>query len=186
MTNTFSNPISGAISAGLGGAACVAIGAAIRDNDVDDEAMTQMVGGVITGAIAGFLGYCYELKSSDQEQTLCSIKSALDIGLSFGALLTAQLMGEEILDRGTTWEDVVVDNLIGGSILAGGACAIGALVCGSVALEYIKEKLSRPARQAQIAAPSLASPRLGTFFPQPQENTTSIEPQTDNSAQNRV
>lgn len=144
-----SNPISGAILTGLFGAADVAVGAAVRQNDVHDEAMTMLVGGVITGAMAGVVGCMIPSARNVPVQIKLAI-GILNVGLIVAAGLTAPLMGELILDNDTKWGRVIVDDLIGGAILLGGTialvspCALLACCCGvsAVTNEYVTNKVS--------------------------------------------
>ncbi len=129
-TNNINNPIPGAITYGLGGAAVTAIGAAIRGNNIHKEAMTVLVGGVITGAMAGTFGCCLP----NTEDSSCSMKiacGALNSGLQLAAFLTAPIMGEQIMDLGISWAPTVVDGLIGDGVILGGVAAIGTVACCS-------------------------------------------------------
>lgn len=129
MSRKALNPISGAFSASLGGAACVAVGSAIRQHNTHQEALIQLAGGAINGAIAGTIALCMPYDSMGS-----GLKSGVGSVLSIAASLTAPLMGELVLKYGAEAGPIVVDNLIGSSVfIAAGlvaACCIGGLGLG--------------------------------------------------------
>lgn len=111
-----SNPVSGAITYGLGCAASVALGAAVRGHSVHDEAMTVVIGGVICGAVAGLMG---SILLISLPQTFI----VADYILQLIALLLLPFVGHEL----RAWTEfryvyVLVDILIGSCIIAGGLC----------------------------------------------------------------
>ena len=125
------NPCAGAMSFGLGGAAVTAIGADIMGHSVHKEALTVLVGGVITGAFAGTFGCCLP----DTQDANLGMKIAfgvLEAGLCAAASLTAPLMGERILNLGTSWGETVVDGLVGGGVLTAGCLGLAATVAVGV------------------------------------------------------
>jgi hypothetical protein len=126
-SSNIQDPCSGAMSIGLVGAAVTAIGANIMGHSVHDEAMTVLTGGVITGALAGTFGCCLP----DTQNANLGMKIAFGVlkaGLGLAATLTAPLMGETILNLGTSWSDTVVDGLVGGSVVAAGVIGLAATV----------------------------------------------------------
>lgn len=122
------NPVSGAMAYGLGGAAIAATGAAIRDNAVHNEAMTILVGGVITGAIAGSVGCCVPQTNESSNLCLRLGLGVLDLGLNVAAFLSAPTMGELVMDLDVPWGRVLVDELIGSATLTGGVLGVAATV----------------------------------------------------------
>lgn len=126
----FTNPVSGAIAIGIGNAIGTSIGASIRNNNVHDETITNLTGGVITGAIAGLFACCLPKIQEDSSSALKFSVGVLHSSLSLAASLTAPLMGEALLHYGTEWSDVVIDDLIGTATFVGGALALGCIVGG--------------------------------------------------------
>lgn len=124
------NPISGAAAIGLGEALAVTMGAAIRKNSIDDEALTVLAGGVITGAIIGTIGYCIPNTDKDSHTCLKIATAVLYTTLTLAALLTAPLMGEKCLKRDTKWGETVIDGLIGEAILIGAVATVAATYVG--------------------------------------------------------
>jgi hypothetical protein len=115
---------------GLFGAAQTAIGAAIRGNSVHNEAMTALVGGLVTGAMAGTLGCCLpDTKNASFGLTFGVV--VLEMSLGLASSLSAPKMGEEIMGLGIDWSTTVEDQLIGGCAVAGGLVAVGAALCCS-------------------------------------------------------
>ncbi len=138
--NPINNPISGAMTFGLCGAAMTAIGAAIRKNSVHNEAMVVLVGGVITGAIAGSLGCCLP-ETKDVNLTMQICFGLLTIGLQLAAFLSAPKIGEHIMNLGTKWNTTVVDELIGEGVLLGGLAAIIAIIFLSIGGKALGETI---------------------------------------------
>lgn len=126
-SSSIHNPCSGAMTFGLGGSTLTAIGADIMGHSVQKEALTVLVGGVITGALAGTLGCCLP-NTKDANLGMKIAFGVLEMGLGLAASLTAPLMGERILNMGTSWGETVVDGLVGGSVLAAGAVGLAAAV----------------------------------------------------------
>lgn len=114
------NPVSGAMIFGLSGAAVTAIGAAIRKNDVHSEAISVLVGGVITGALAGTIGCCITGENASLGLQL------LEVSLSIAPSLTAPLMGDLVMDLDNKWGRVIVDGLIGDATVVGGVIGVAA------------------------------------------------------------
>lgn len=117
-----SNPVTGAISYGLGCAAFVALGAAVRGHSVHDEAMTVLIGGVICGAIAGLLGSILLI-------LLPQTFAVAEYMLQLAALLVIPFVGHQ----SHTWAEfnyvyVLIDILIGSAIIAGGVCALVSVI----------------------------------------------------------
>ncbi|MDI9818878.1 MULTISPECIES: hypothetical protein [unclassified Legionella] len=133
----FTNPVSGAITIGIGNAISTSIGASIRDNNVHDETVTTLTGGVITGAIAGLFACCLPEVKKNSSSALKFSVGILQSSLALAASLTAPLMGEAVLHYGTEWAEVVVDDLIGRATLisaAVGTVAVVGLGFGAVKL----------------------------------------------------
>lgn len=125
------NPITGAMSFGLVGALVAAIGASIRDNSVHDEAMTVLVGGVIVGAMAGTVGCCTSNPSENASACAKFTLGLLSAGIALTAFFTSPMMGELILDKDTNWDDVIIDEIVGGLSLTAGALGAAAVVGGA-------------------------------------------------------
>ncbi len=128
------NPCTGAGTFGLGGAAVTALGAYILGSEVQKEALVVLVGGVITGAMAGTIGCCLPQSTENTGLHIKCTLGLLETGLAVGALLTAPIMGETIMQLGTEWKQTVIDELVGSATVAGGACglvAVGAIAVGA-------------------------------------------------------
>lgn len=131
----FTNPVCGAVAIGIGNAIGTSIGASIRNNNVHDETITNLTGGVITGAIAGLFACCLPKYNEDSSSALKFSVGILHSSLALAASLTAPLMGEALLHYDTKWSEVVTDDLIGGASLLGatvGAAALLGLCAGAV------------------------------------------------------
>ena len=132
--NALSNPIRGAFTC-LGMAACAATGAALRGNNVHNEAITMLVGGSLTGAMAGFLGMCALPKITEESSLTTHVYSwLLASGLEVGAIFTAPLMAELVGYSVDNAKDTVVDTfmgigVIGGGLVGLGACGLGLVCC---------------------------------------------------------
>lgn len=108
------NPISGAITYGLGTAATVSIGAVIRKNRVHDEAMTILIGGVICGVIFGIVGLSMEMFAPSKFK-------AVDGILQCGALFSSPAMGYFVRQYSSyKYTEVVIDMFVGGCVASGG------------------------------------------------------------------
>lgn len=123
------NPVTGAMVFGLSGAAVTAIGAAIRKNNVHTEAMSVLVGGVITGAIAGSVGCCITGDHAGLPFKLQLGLSLIETSLALAASLTAPLMGDLVMGYDNKWGRVIVDGLIGDATVIGGA--VGVVAAGA-------------------------------------------------------
>jgi hypothetical protein len=119
------NPCTGAIVFGLNGALMVTIGAAIRENNINTEALTVLVGGALTGAIAGSLGCFVPHKDSDVNIWLRISLGVLNAALCAAPFLTGPLLGEECLGLGSNWGQMLIDELIGAGVIFGGAVVLG-------------------------------------------------------------
>lgn len=150
------NPVAGATAIGLGLPLATTIGAVVRHNDIHAEAMTTLVGGVISGAIAGTFGCC--VPEADKNSSCCLQFSVavLSKALVTAAALTAPLIGEKCLNLGITWGQTVIDGLIGDAILLGGVLAVGATCTG--VLYGCDQFFSKPriAETNQQSSPALA------------------------------
>lgn len=128
------NPCTGASVFGLGGAVSIALGswAWFHETNLRANTLTVLAGGAVTGAIAGSVG-CF-IPTTDQGTPL-RIKLALgllDTALSATAFFTAPLMGEVMLNSGTEWSEVIVQELAGSAtIVAGvvGIAVVGGAIC---------------------------------------------------------
>lgn len=133
---SISNPFVGAIAIGVGRAISTAIGAAIRENDVHSEALTVLAGGAITGAIAGLLGCCIPETDNNSSLFLKMAEGVLVTGISVAAILTAPIMGEECLQLGIDWGQVIVDSLIGDATIT--ACVLAIGIVGGIGVGCVK------------------------------------------------
>ena len=100
----------------------------------DKEAITMLVGGVINGAM-GAVG-TWLLSPEIKKDSSCSLSCyslMLTAGINVTAQLTAQMMGELILHKGSEWAPTVIDTLVGSATITGGALAVG-LTCGGLGL----------------------------------------------------
>jgi hypothetical protein len=130
----FSNPVKGAV-AGLGVSAVTAIGASIKGHDVHQEAMTNLVGGVIVGAIAGSLGCCVP---NPENFELCGKFSIylLQAAISTGVTFTAPLMGETVMGLGANYMQTVADSFIGSGVVSGAALGLAGVGLGATYCAY--------------------------------------------------
>lgn len=111
-----SNPFVGAIAYGLSCAGTVALGATIRDNNVHEEAMTVLVGGVVCGGIFGFVGMLILVASP-------SMFKIVDPLFQLGAVFSLPAMGHLIQNYDSyKYTEIIIDMFVGGSIIGGGIC----------------------------------------------------------------
>ncbi len=157
------NPCTGAISYGLGGAVSIALGswAWFHETNLRANTLTVLAGGAVTGAIAGSVGCC--VPATDEDSSLCARigLGTLNSALALTAYLTAPLMGEAMLNYGTKWNEVVIQELAGGATIVGGVAAlaiVGGVICcapklaeccstlfsGSSTNRSLTEKLNNP------------------------------------------
>ncbi len=173
MSKNFSqvkNPFAGAVSFGLAGAAAAALGAVIRGNSVHNEAITVLVGGSVTGAIAGTLGCCIPGRTKEAPLTLMLCLGALESSLALAAALTAPLLGETIMHLGTTWSTIIIDELIASGVIVGGVvglASVAGLVYGSTKLCQTLYSGTPPVRSAT----SIGSFRGGDNAANPLDNS---------------
>ncbi len=122
------NPLTGALLVGTS-AATVAIGANIRQHSVYKEAMTVFMGGLVTGAFAGSVGCCIP-EPREHSSTLCKRTiTVLKVSLIVAGDLTSPLMGDAMMKFGTHWGRVIVDELIGDSVIIGGLVGVSIVAC---------------------------------------------------------
>lgn len=153
------NPCVAAGGYGLVGAMSTAIGASLLERSVHDQGLTVLVGGAVTGAIAGSLGWClHRVDRGDLSIGLKIVYGVLETGLDTAAALTAPLMGEQIMGYGTEWGATMVSELVGASVLVGAGFALAA--CGG--LFYCAGKgFFSPKKEVQDSAvEATASPQL--------------------------
>ena len=128
--NIFKSPIGGA-STCLPMAACAALGAALRGNNVHNEAITMLVGGVQTGAMAGFLGMCV-LPKITEESSLCTqvFSWLLTLVLEASAISTAPLIADAVEYPVDNEKDTVVDTFYGAGVISAVVVVLGVACCG--------------------------------------------------------
>lgn len=140
--DNMSNPFSGAATC-FGAAACVAVGAAIRGNSVHDEAIAYLVGGSITGAIAGTVGM-FTIPNTDDSTSLglkiCSW--TLKTGLSIAATVTGPIMAELLVDNSSSPMETVEDCFIGSAVVTGGMVGLAAVAAAPYLDSYCWNKAS--------------------------------------------
>ncbi len=168
------NPLSYAITFSLFGALEAFIGAKSRMHPADDSAMVILIGGAIIGPAAGFLGWginaCGDGKSFIQKlsQTI----------LWIAALLTTPLVGKEFkefVENDISWNQLIIDELIGAGIITGGLLAIGGFAYCVLALCCSNESTQAPNYQGSLYrksvfdnARSAAAPFIGGQPTEPQ------------------
>lgn len=159
MSNQFSKPISSAVSMALGSAAAVATGAAMRGNNVHNEAVTILAGGAITGAIAGLFRCCIPETDEDFSTSAKFAIAAAQTTLALAATLTAQLMGEACLNLHTNWDETVIDQFAGTATITAGVLAVAATVgfISSKCCGFFGKSSAAPAAPA-APAPTMEAP----------------------------
>lgn len=121
--STVQNPIAGAVVYGLVGIVCVTVGASIRKNNVHDEGIAVLLGGLVSGAIAGSVGMYFAFKSP-------YIMVRLEPFLQSSAFFLAPAIGSFITGHhNIMFTNLLIDCLVGGSLLFGSvfiliACAL--------------------------------------------------------------
>lgn len=111
------NPINGAITFGLGAPLTVAIGAAIRGNNIHQEAITVLYGGLVIGFICGMFGACIIGQKNEQ---------FYNVVLQWCGILLTPLLGRVMSGfASATWSRVIVDGMVGSCVIVGGFCALG-------------------------------------------------------------
>ena len=136
--NTLRNPITGAFSC-LGLAACAAGGATYRENNVHDEAITMLLGGVMTGAMAGALGMCIIPKVNKESSASTRFASWLiTLGLEVAVVLTAPEMAEVVGYDTANKEDTIVDTFIGMGFATAVIVALGCLALCTCGIAYCR------------------------------------------------
>lgn len=112
------NPIVGAIAFGLGSPIRVSIGASIRGNNVHEEALTVLYGGLVIGFICGVLGAGLIISKPKNEQIY-------NVLLQWCAILLTPLLGQRMNGYDSaTWTRVITDQLVGSCIIIGGVCVL--------------------------------------------------------------
>jgi hypothetical protein len=107
------NPIVGALVYGLAGIVCVTLGAFIRENNVHDEGVAVLLGGLISGAISGAVGMFIAFRSPH-------IMVRLEPFLQSSAFFLAPAIGSFVLGHHhIPFTTLLIDSLVGGSILFG-------------------------------------------------------------------
>ena len=145
-----SNPIKAAVSHGLVGSGMVALGATIMIHNVRNEALSVLIGGSITGAIAGTIGYCLPNKENASTALLIAL-NALETSISLASTLTAPLLGDSIAKLGNEWGNTVVNELIGVGVIGGsilgvtGLCVLGKYCSSRFFSQNINAEITRPA-----------------------------------------
>ncbi|MBA4697315.1 MAG: hypothetical protein H2069_08025 [Legionella sp.] len=153
--------ISGTVLFGPGGAAVTAMGAAINDQNVSNEALTVLVGGSLTGAIAGAINRVLRNASDTPASWRLNLGTAL---LGVAASLTAPLMGKLVLSNDNDWGQTIVDGLIGEAVLLGAALTARACTaCCAIGYHAWSENTSffRRAPRAPISTHAVRPPVAG-------------------------
>ncbi len=112
------NPLIGAAVYGLSGSACVAVGAMIRGNDVYHEGIAVLLGGAISGALAGIVGL---VLLNYSPRNLVKVDAIIQCGAYFSAPAFGKLFEKSY---SLQYTDVLIDSLVGGSMFFGGSCIL--------------------------------------------------------------
>lgn len=137
------NPILSAFVFGPGAATLTAIGTAIlgdKDRNILDDTMTVLIGGVTVGAMVSGVALC--LPNNATENNHLNLKLCLG-ALAVTAMLTAPLMGKEVMQLDTQYTSILLEEAVGAAAIAGatatvGVCILAAAGCVSLGLELSK------------------------------------------------
>lgn len=125
---------------GFFASAGTAVGAEIKNHNVEDEAITQMVGGLISGPFFGYLWACVCNNMPEEDGCERFLKYLTELFIIMVELSTAPAIGESWLDRDTNVKDVQNDTALGISILTLALCGcfLGTLALTSCLLKCIE------------------------------------------------
>lgn len=143
------NSVTGAVTFGGIGSLAVAIGAAIRNNNVSDEALSLLAGGATIGALSGFFGCIINMKDNTDICLRITLGVA-NAALALGSFLAAPAIGKQYYGLGEGWGQTVVDELIGVCVLSGGALSLSA--AGAWGYRFFSKKTPPPAEPATSLA----------------------------------
>lgn len=116
------NPIVGALVYGLTGIVCVTLGAFIRKNNVHDEGVAVLLGGLISGTIVGAVGMFIFFRTP-------YLMIRLEPFLQSIAFFLAPAIGSFVIGHHhIPFTTLLIDCLVGGSILFGFAFVLVASV----------------------------------------------------------
>ncbi|PJD96007.1 MAG: hypothetical protein CK426_06090 [Legionella sp.] len=117
------NILNSALFHGVLGTATVATGAAIRGNSVSNEAVTVLVGGMITGAMAAVIGCALQPGPYSSSELRLKLE-LLQIGINVAAFFCAPAMGELVMNLDVPWGRALLDELIGCLTIDAGLCGV--------------------------------------------------------------
>ena len=124
MISAIENPFTWAFYLGVLGATFTAIGASIREHHVQQEELLVLIGGCINGMAASFFNM---LLLRQCTLKICQNHSLQGKFLCGGFLLITSLIAPEvgnvILKSDTKWSQILVDEIIGASII--GTLSVG-------------------------------------------------------------
>jgi uncharacterized membrane protein YczE len=118
------------------GSALTSVGAVLRNNNVHDETLTMLVGGVYIGAVIGLVNNLLPNTDENSSNCLKITNAVIQVGLGVAAGLTAPLVGENYLHYNTKWNETAIDYFTGAAIATAGAIVIGTAVSCVVSCKY--------------------------------------------------
>lgn len=132
----------------------MALGAVVRNNSVHDEAMTVILGGVVCGAIAGFVGMMILISSPGSFKIMDSLLQA-------GAVFSLPAMGHLLRDYDSyKYTDIIIDMFVGGCIIGGGICCCVFVIFFTIGLSLDLKKRdtdNAPVEEAQASPVATAA-----------------------------